>query len=103
MKKITLLFIIISFFVSLSGCQTLSSIDLGSLHHSDSNITESVKMAIANNNQFIDAPPIHIETQNGHVLLSGYVKTIKQSDVAADVASKVPGVKMVENNLIVRK
>jgi hyperosmotically inducible periplasmic protein len=88
----------------LSGCQTFSGSSniMGSKHPSDSSINASVIAALDNSNQFAGVP-ITVETKNSSVLLSGYVKTIRQSDVAADLASKVDGVKFVENNLIVRK
>lgn len=47
--------------------------------------------------------PIQVETKKGTVYLSGYVKTIRQSDTAGDVALKVPGVRALHNGLIVRK
>ncbi len=46
---------------------------------------------------------IHVETNQNTVVLSGYVKKIRQSDTAEQIASKVPGVQMVENHLIVRQ
>ena len=69
---------------------------------SDETITTSV------NNAFMGHPdlaelPIQIETRKGTVYLSGYVKTIRQSDTAGDVALKTPGVKALHNGLIVRK
>ena len=46
---------------------------------------------------------VHVETMNGVVQLTGYVKTIRQSDMAEELARKTPGVKSVQNNIIVRK
>ena len=47
--------------------------------------------------------PLHVEVANGVVYLSGYVKTIRQSDTAADLSGKINGVKYVQNDIIVRK
>jgi hyperosmotically inducible periplasmic protein len=101
MRHYSLAALITALLIALAGCQTFSGSMLG-LRHSDSAITIAVKDALVNSNQFIDLA-INVETTQGNVLLSGYVKTIRQSDVAADIASKVDGVKFVENNLIVRK
>ncbi|CDZ77534.1 periplasmic protein [Legionella massiliensis] len=87
----------------LAGCQTLSSpSEIFSPGHADQNLSASVHNAFMNNPE-LSAVPIHVETQKGVVVLSGYVKTIRQSDTAGYIASKVPGVKSVQNGLIVRK
>ena len=70
--------------------------------NSDASITDSVRGTLANNNQLVGIP-IEVQSTNGIVELSGYVKTIRQSDTALELATKVPGVKGVQNNLIVRK
>lgn len=86
----------------MAGCQMLTSGNLFAPRFSDDAITSSVNQAMMNNINLAGIP-IHVETHQGNVMLSGYVKTIRQSDTAGDVASKVPGVKSVQNNLIVRK
>jgi len=88
---------------ALLGCQKVPYLQgFGRLNNSDGNITASVHAKLNESGQF-SGVPITIETQNARVRLSGYVKTIRQSDVAADLAAKVPGVAGVDNNLIVRK
>lgn len=95
--------LIIGIGLNLSGCQHLpSNTVFMSQNTSDSSLTTAINNAFAEN-RLLAQVPINIDTNNGVVKLSGYVKTIRQSDVAAEVASKVSGVKMVENNLIVRK
>lgn len=52
--------------------------------------------------------PILAQVQQGRsvankVILKGYVKKIRQSDTAEQLAYRVPGVQLVENNLIVRQ
>lgn len=86
----------------IAGCQMLTSGNVFAPRLSDEAITSSVKEAMLNDNNLVNVP-IRIETHQGNVMLSGYVKTIRQSDTAGDVASRVPGVKSVQNNLIVRK
>ncbi|CEK11453.1 BON domain-containing protein [Legionella hackeliae] len=89
-------------FFAMTGCQVLTGGNVFSPRLSDDTITTSVSQAMMNNQNLINVP-IHVETHQGNVILSGYVKTIRQSDTAGEVASKVHGVKTVQNNLIVRK
>jgi hyperosmotically inducible protein len=46
---------------------------------------------------------LHVEALPNGVALSGFVRKIRQSDVAEQIARKVPGVANVQNNIIVRK
>lgn len=91
------------------GCQTVSGgtgvvVTPGSrfLSSSADRTSASVHSALSKDPQLAGVP-IQVDVQNGNVRLSGYVKTIRQSDMAAFLASKAHGVKTVENNLIVRK
>lgn len=68
----------------------------------DQTITTTISQRFAQNPLLAESR-INIQTEHHVVSLSGYVKTIRQSDVAADIASKVDGVKSVQNNIIVRK
>lgn len=90
------------FLFFISGCHTSPAENIESYFQSDKSITTEVQAAFYNNMQLLNAP-ISVETVNGVVQLSGYVKTIRQSDTAEAIASKVNGVKQVQNNLIVRK
>ncbi|ADG25599.1 periplasmic, osmotically inducible protein Y [Legionella pneumophila 2300/99 Alcoy] len=45
---------------------------------------------------------IHVESNQNVVILSGYVKKIRQSDIAEQIARQVQGVQSVENRIIVR-
>lgn len=102
MRNFFLGMVIASLLGLLGGCQFFSGGMSGYLPHSDAALTQSINLAFSNNAQ-LSGVPIGVEAHKGHVLLSGYVKTIRQSDVAADVASRVEGVKFVQNNLVVRK
>lgn len=86
----------------LSGCQSYEGGGVFSLQSSDASLNTAVQTALQNNHRLAEFP-LHVETAAGIVYLSGYVKTIKQSDTAAEVAAKVRGVKQVENNIIVRR
>jgi osmotically-inducible protein OsmY len=89
-------------FAFLVGCQSTTSNGFFSSANSPQNLQAAVNTAFRSSPE-LAAVPIHIEVQNRTVLLSGYVKTIRQSDTAGEIAAKVPGVKSVQNGLIVRK
>ncbi len=86
----------------LVGCQSTTSNGFFSSGSSPQSLQDAVNTAFQSSPE-LAAVPIHIEVHNRAVLLSGYVKTIRQSDTAGEIASKVPGVKSVHNGLIVRK
>ncbi|KTC87541.1 BON domain-containing protein [Legionella drozanskii] len=102
MKKYYLKGLIGLCFALLVGCQSLTNENFFRVGPSDATITSSVNSAFASH-QDLSTQRIHVETQKGTVALSGYVKTIRQSDTAGDIAGKIAGVKSVQNGLIVRK
>ena len=94
-------------FVILASCQststsTLSAGNFFQLQPNDERVTTAVHESMAKN-ELVSNLKVHVESKKGVVLLSGYVKTIRQSDTLEDLAKKTPGVKSVQNNLIVRK
>lgn len=64
-------------------------------------LAESVQEALMQNDELAVAR-IHVETRQNMVILSGYVKKIRQSDTAEQIARHVPGVQSVENRIIIR-
>jgi osmotically-inducible protein OsmY len=94
--------------IGLTGCQNLPGSNPmagGNIFNpsaNSNNLAASVQAAF-DNDPVLTGVPIKIEAQNDTVHLSGYVKTIRQSDTAAMLASRVNGVKVVDNSLIVRK
>lgn len=76
--------------------------DFFRLPSSDATITTSILEAMLNDEN-LSTVKVHVETTKGVVSLTGYVKTIRQSDTAEDIAKKTPGVKSVQNNIVVRK
>lgn len=94
--------LIITSFLILAGCQSFQGGNFFQLQPDDRSLTGRVYETFSSNKLLAELP-IQVEVSNGIVFLNGYVKTIRQSDTAGDVAAKVPGVKTVENNLIVKK
>lgn len=102
MKSKGRLFLIGMSLMYLSGCAGWNNQNFLNIRPSDEVITSSVTRSLTNNRITANVP-IQVETHNGVVSLSGYVKTIRQNDVANDIAAKVEGVRSVENNLVVKK
>ena len=65
---------------------------------SDSDLTLRVKSALIGNPE-TKARQIDVTTENGVVLLSGFVDSNEERDEAANVAKTVQGVKAVDNGL----
>lgn len=65
-------------------------------------LTQAVQDALAGTDDPVLAR-VRVEANQNTVILSGYVKKIRQSDVAEQLAREVPGVQSVENHLIVRQ
>lgn len=67
----------------------------------DATITTRVKARFAEDSR-VSAMRISVETMKGEVLLSGFVRNQDEKERAADIASRVPGVNKVRNNIVVR-
>ena len=67
----------------------------------DSVITTKVKTALLTEKD-IDSTSISVETFKGRVLLSGYVKGPDQRQRAEGLTRAVPGVKAVNNKLVLK-
>lgn len=65
------------------------------------NLSQTVQEALMRNDDPVIAN-VHVQTRQDVVILTGYVKKIRQSDVAEQIARQVPGVRAVENNIIIR-
>ena len=89
-------------FAVIVGCQVPNSEGFFKLQPRDTVITTAVLEAMLQNED-LSSLKVHVETDKGVVMLSGYVKTIRQSDPAEELAKKTAGVKSVKNEIIVRK
>ena len=73
----------------------------GGVYVSDGAITSKVKLAVLRAKDLKSAA-IHVETIAGVVRLTGEVDSAKQSAHAVQLASRVKGVKKIDNRLTVR-
>ena len=108
MQKNSLTVIVAGVVLLLSGCQSDSVSSIGNFgsifspYPSGVTLAQSVQDALVQSGDPVLAQ-VHVETIKNDVLLSGYVKKIRQSDTAEMITRKVPGVQNVQNNLIVRQ
>ena len=97
------------FFILLVGCQSHTGYPTtffgypfnAPFANPQINLAESVQEALMRDDALAIAQ-IHVETRENVVILRGYVKKIRQSDTAEQIARQVPGVQAVENYIIVR-
>lgn len=105
MQKYLVTGVLAGLFLLLSGCMTTntgSSNMFSPSYPSVMTLAQSVQDALMSNPDPVIAR-VHVETNQNVVILSGYVKKIRQSDTAEQIAQKVPGVQTVQNNIIVRQ
>lgn len=100
-KKSYSILAILVLFVSLVACHATPTRESTGEYIDDSTITTKVKAALLGAKD-ISSGSISVETFKGAVQLSGFVANAGQVTRAGEVASKVEGVKMVHNNLIVK-
>lgn len=106
MVKYLLSALIAFFLCTIVGCQSDKAIPnvftpFTSSFASNGDLAQSVQEALIRSDDPYIAG-IHVETRPDVVILNGYVKKIRQSDVAEQIARQVPGVRAVANNIIVR-
>lgn len=92
---------ILVLFLSLVACHATPTRESTGEYIDDSTITTKVKTALLGAKD-IPSGSISVETFKGAVQLSGFVSNADQVARAGQVASKVEGVKVVHNNLIVK-
>lgn len=104
MRKYIMGTMVVGFMALLAGCQSNNVNTLFSPYpySAPMTLTQSVQDALYRSGDPIIAQ-VHVETNQNTVFLSGYVKKIRQSDTAEQIARQVPGVQVVENRLIVRQ
>ena len=87
--------------VGLTGCAADRYYQSTDQRVEDSRTAERVREALAAAPQY-KFDGVQVAASNGVVQLSGFVNTSAQRNRAGEVASKVVGVKTVENNLTIK-
>ena len=111
MKKKLNKAIVAGTFLILAGCQSNQGPTLFSSYpkypafsSNSSNMTliQAIQNALMNSGDPVVAQ-VHVETNQNAIMLSGYVKKIRQSDMAEQIARQVSGSQNIQNNIIVRQ
>ena len=93
--------LLIASFLSLSvSCSVLQGKSTPAQYANDANITTQVKARLAQSDM-LPALNIHVETQNGIVQMSGFVSNHVQVGEAQRIASAVPEVRGIINDIVV--
>ncbi len=92
---------ILVLFLSLLACHATPTRESTGEYLDDSAITTKVKTALLGEKE-VSSTSISVKTFKGAVQLSGFVSSPSQVVRAGEVVSKVEGVKVVHNNLIVK-
>jgi hyperosmotically inducible protein len=86
--------------LTLGGCAVTRDQSTVGQYIDDSAITTEVKARFANSPD-VAATAISVKTLNGVVQLSGFAKSTNEKNQASAIASRVDGVKRVDNGIIV--
>lgn len=95
-------FLIAITFGLVAGCHTTTGDNFFRVQPSDASITTAVTQAL-HNDADVSKLHLHVQTTHGVVMLSGHARTIRQSDRADEIATKIEGVKSVQNKIVVRR
>jgi len=87
--------------VASTGCSVTSGQENTSAYVDDATITTRVKSRFAED-KTVAASRISVETLKGVVQLSGFAVSEAERQRAAQIAASVPGVKQVQNAVVVR-
>lgn len=87
--------------VVTAGCSVARQQQTVGSYVDDAGITTAVKAKMAEDKN-VAATSISVETLNGTVQLSGFAKSQKEKDMAAEIARTTKHVRDVRNNIVVR-
>ena len=87
--------------MGVSACSVISGQESTKEYVSDASITTAIKASYAKDST-VPATAIGVETLDGIVQLSGFVKSAEEKSRAEVLAKQSKGVKSVRNNIIVR-
>ena len=101
MKKVLVASMIAVAAIYSSGCSVATGQRSAGDVVDDSTITTRVKTRFAESKE-VAANRIHVETLKGVVQLSGFAISEAERSQAAQIAAAVPGVKQVQNAIVVK-
>lgn len=83
------------------GCAATSTTQSTGQYIDDAAITTKVKSELLADER-VKALHIEVETYKGTVQLSGFAGSAQEAQAAVEIAQKVPGVRAVKNDIIVK-
>jgi hyperosmotically inducible periplasmic protein len=101
MDKRLLNVLLMFFMFGLTACQTTTQPGFFHPFIQHTTPTQAVQDALASTGD-PEIMKVHVEPAHDGVILSGYVKKIRQSDTALQLARQTPGVHAVENHIVVK-
>jgi len=84
-----------------TGCAVTRDQETVGSYIDDSVVTTTIKSKFFDD-KTVDGTAVSVETLNGTVILSGFVKNVSQKNAAENIAVKVKGVKSIKNEIVVR-
>ena len=87
--------------IAATGCAVTSGQESAGAYVDDATITTRVKSRFAED-KTVSATRISVETLKGVVQLSGFATSEAEKQRAAQIAASVPGVRQVQNAVVVR-
>src|SRR5262245_43684758 len=101
-SKLSLATLLAAAVVAVSACAPTAHSRSTGQYIDDQALAARVKSALIEAPQ-VSAGDVEVETYNGVVQLSGFVDSSNQADAAVAAVQKVPGVRQVKNNMLVKK
>lgn len=101
MKRVSKWFAALLFVVAVAGCAATPTRESTGQYLDDSVITAKVKAEIFNDPS-LRALEISVRSNDGVVVLSGDVSSMRNADRAVEIARHVAGVRSVKNKLTVK-
>ena len=87
--------------VVISGCAGLFSPKIEEAPQKDIILAMKIKAKLIKAEK-LSAAAIHVETSNGVVILSGFVETESQRQLASAITQQIPNVKRIDNQIQVK-
>jgi hyperosmotically inducible protein len=102
LKSTSLPIAILFALAGLTGCQVIQGNRSLPQYTSDASITARAKAKLINSNN-VSGARVHIESDKGIIILSGFVRSRSEKENAENVVREVKGVIQVENKLEIEK
>lgn len=97
-KKVVMMVVLA---ITMASCAMIEGRETPGQYVDDAAVTTRVKAAFVSD-PVVEATQVSVETMQGVVQLSGFVDTPEEQSRAVEVASRVEGVRSVQDDIVVR-